>query len=1433
MPFHKRKLPLWLSLAFVGLAGLSPVLQAQVPQVISYEGRVAVDGVNFDSAAAGHPGVFKFAVVNADGTETYWSNDGSSTAGSEPTAGVSLAVTKGLYSVLLGDTAAPLSMSAISGAVFTHPDVRLRVWFDDGTHGSQKLSPDRRIASVAYAVMAGDVADGSISSAKIAAGAVGSAQLAAGAVQTGSLAAGAVDNTKLANAGMTLNAGAGLAGGGAVSLGGALTLSNAGVLSVAGGGGITVSAANGNVTIGSSATALNTPGALVVRDANGDFAAGTMTGNLLGHAASATTAVTAASALTALTAASATDFSGLLAGEVSGPQGATVVGMVGGVSAANVAAGANLANTAASGNVAGTIVLRNASGDISVGTVTALGFAGNGAGLTGVPGTLPWQTVIGTAQAAAANTGYLADNAALVTVTLPAVASAGDIVRVTGVGAGGWALVPAAGQSVTGYAAGLGPAGAPGAGAAVQYIGGGQWQAMAETQLGLGAVQTANIAAGAVGSAQLAAGAVQTGSLAAGAVDNTKLANAGMTLNAGAGLAGGGAVSLGGALTLSNAGVLSVAGGGGITVSAANGNVTIGSSATALNTPGALVVRDANGDFAAGTMTGNLLGHAASATTAVTAASALTALTAASATDFSGLLAGEVSGPQGATVVGMVGGVSAANVAAGANLANTAASGNVAGTIVLRNASGDISVGTVTALGFAGNGAGLTGVPGTLPWQTVIGTAQAAAANTGYLADNAALVTVTLPAVASAGDIVRVTGVGAGGWALVPAAGQSVTGYAAGLGPAGAPGAGAAVQYIGGGQWQAMAETQLGLGAVQTANIAAGAVGGAQLAAGAVQAGSIAAGAVDNTKLANAAVTVNTGAGLAGGGVVNLGGALTLSIPDGALTTAKLADGSISTAKIANGAVGSQHLAPNAVQTASIAAGAVDNTKLAHPAVTVNTGTGLAGGGVLSLGGALTLTIPNGAVTAEKLAPGAAAANYAADGQSFGLINNIAVNQWLGTAGTPTFAGQTILNTGTGSNKPAMVFDRGIVPKGRVSFQRTKEEPGWSGLVLSVNADWNDQTGYDYDDGGRSQSIMQLEYEWLTPQGFRQNEFNWTSGGRRIWAHYCRTDDITKAGVAFIAPMNVTVPAFDTTDAPALLIQGFRGVGEAVQIVLQNNNETTAASSVQLVLRGAGSGGGGVGFSSEWYLGTDRYWTGTNNFYILDGKGAGVQERLFIDPAGKVGIGTVNPASKLDVAGAVNATGYTVNGVPLQTPKFSLTYNAAQVHAMGNSVGSGYSWEVAESVVNAVSPFGGGAAFVKQAKTDNSRGCIALPRTWTNGIQVKVRCWYSLKVTATATATPNNAVVLYQGLSARSAAPTSISQGFAPGWDLGSAESGPTTFQLAGGTAGEILVDERVYTIPANCDLDGRLILFGRYGQQAQDTEPQDLYFLGVTIDQL
>jgi hypothetical protein len=52
--------------------------------------------------------------------------------------------------------------------VFANADVRVRVWFNDGTNGSQLLAPDQRITSVGYAMVAATVPDGSISSSKLA-----------------------------------------------------------------------------------------------------------------------------------------------------------------------------------------------------------------------------------------------------------------------------------------------------------------------------------------------------------------------------------------------------------------------------------------------------------------------------------------------------------------------------------------------------------------------------------------------------------------------------------------------------------------------------------------------------------------------------------------------------------------------------------------------------------------------------------------------------------------------------------------------------------------------------------------------------------------------------------------------------------------------------------------------------------------------------------------------------------------------------------------------------------------------------------------------------------------------------------------------------------------------------------------------------------------
>lgn len=128
-----------------------PQVARGVPQLIGYQGRVTVDGSLFEGT-----GQFRFALVNGDGSATWWSNDGTSVAGSEPATAVSLPVSSGLYSVLLGDAGVG-GMDILSASVFARDDVYLRVWFDDEVNGSVQLAPDQRIAAVGFALMAARV----------------------------------------------------------------------------------------------------------------------------------------------------------------------------------------------------------------------------------------------------------------------------------------------------------------------------------------------------------------------------------------------------------------------------------------------------------------------------------------------------------------------------------------------------------------------------------------------------------------------------------------------------------------------------------------------------------------------------------------------------------------------------------------------------------------------------------------------------------------------------------------------------------------------------------------------------------------------------------------------------------------------------------------------------------------------------------------------------------------------------------------------------------------------------------------------------------------------------------------------------------------------------------------------------------------------------
>ncbi len=144
-------------ISLFGLAAIASVLWLStsnleaVPGIINYQGKISEDGVIFDGT-----GEFKFAFVNfGEGTSSVWSNDGTSVDGMEPTASVSLPVSRGNFSVGLGDTNLAGMTDPISPSIFSDDNnVFLRVWFSATGSGFQLLTPDLRIVSEGFAFAA-------------------------------------------------------------------------------------------------------------------------------------------------------------------------------------------------------------------------------------------------------------------------------------------------------------------------------------------------------------------------------------------------------------------------------------------------------------------------------------------------------------------------------------------------------------------------------------------------------------------------------------------------------------------------------------------------------------------------------------------------------------------------------------------------------------------------------------------------------------------------------------------------------------------------------------------------------------------------------------------------------------------------------------------------------------------------------------------------------------------------------------------------------------------------------------------------------------------------------------------------------------------------------------------------------------------------------
>lgn len=124
---------------------------ADIPFLMNYQGSVKSSGTPYNGN-----GYFKFAFVNSSSTvdpPTYWSNNDTSTSGSEPTYAVTIPVSNGLFSVKFGDNSFT-NMTTLQSTVFDESYMSVRTWFSDDNINFTALSPDQRIVSGAYAVKA-------------------------------------------------------------------------------------------------------------------------------------------------------------------------------------------------------------------------------------------------------------------------------------------------------------------------------------------------------------------------------------------------------------------------------------------------------------------------------------------------------------------------------------------------------------------------------------------------------------------------------------------------------------------------------------------------------------------------------------------------------------------------------------------------------------------------------------------------------------------------------------------------------------------------------------------------------------------------------------------------------------------------------------------------------------------------------------------------------------------------------------------------------------------------------------------------------------------------------------------------------------------------------------------------------------------------------
>jgi hypothetical protein len=121
---------------------------------------------------------------------THWSNDGTSSAGNQPTAAVTTSVTNGLFTLGLGDTTLA-NMATLAATVFNQANLQLRTWFNNGVNGFAMIVPAQKLTLAPYAIMSGSASNllGSLPAAQIT-GVLSNINLPSAPIFSGTVTAG-------------------------------------------------------------------------------------------------------------------------------------------------------------------------------------------------------------------------------------------------------------------------------------------------------------------------------------------------------------------------------------------------------------------------------------------------------------------------------------------------------------------------------------------------------------------------------------------------------------------------------------------------------------------------------------------------------------------------------------------------------------------------------------------------------------------------------------------------------------------------------------------------------------------------------------------------------------------------------------------------------------------------------------------------------------------------------------------------------------------------------------------------------------------------------------------------------------------------------------------------------------------------------------------